>query len=122
MNKERGSLKKKADKLFSLLVRQKGYCELAGKDKVRCGGHLQCAHIFTRSYHSIRWSENNAVCLCAGHHVYYTHHPSEWEEIIRAVFPVKWAASLEGKRDKWDKDINKVLEQLEEEYGRVKLG
>lgn len=105
-------LKDKADKLFSLQVRRMGVCELQGKDNVRCGGVLQCAHIETRGAHAIRWNMNNALCICAGHHVYYTNHPSLWDEIVAFFFPQKWKWVEEHRRDIWDKDIEKILNQL----------
>lgn len=67
-----------ADKYFSLLIRHRGHCEAAGKDSVNCGGSLQCAHIVTRTNKRLRYDELNALCLCAGHHRYYTTHASEW--------------------------------------------
>lgn len=105
--------KDKADRLFSLKIREIGYCELAGKDTIHCGGGLQCAHIETRGAHGIRWNELNAVCLCAGHHVYYTNNPNAWDKIVVQEFPVKWAFVEENRYLKWDKNIEKVLEELE---------
>lgn len=63
-----------ADTLFSKLVRLVGAC-------VNCGGvsALQCAHIVSRRYLCTRWDFDNAVCLCASCHLYYTHRPLEWE-------------------------------------------
>ena len=109
---KRTTLVNKADKLFSPMVRAKGYCELAGKDTINCGGGLQCAHIETRGAHAIRWSFENALCLCAGHHVYYTNHPRFWDLIVEEVFPDKWNWVEEHRRDTWDKDLEKVLEKL----------
>ena len=66
-----------ADRLFSLQVRAVGYCE---NDTDRHNGNLQCAHGFSRSYKATRWDRRNGFCLCAGCHVFYTHHPIEWAE------------------------------------------
>ena len=113
MNKlSRKSLIKKADKLFSLKIREMGVCELQGKDNVRCGGVLQCAHIVGRGRHVIRWNENNALCLCAGHHVYYTNNPEKWYEVISVSFPKKWKISHELMETTWDKDIQKIINAL----------
>lgn len=70
----RTSLRTKADTLFSLHIRRDGVC-------VRCGKTegLQCAHIVSRRYLSTRWDDDNAVCLCAGCHIYMTHRPLEWD-------------------------------------------
>lgn len=105
-------LKLKADKLFSLKTRSIGYCELAGKDTIRCGGNLQCAHIETRGAHAIRWNDMNALCLCAGHHVYYTNNPREWDLQVALWFPDKWKYVEKHRRDIWDKNIEKVLISL----------
>jgi hypothetical protein len=43
-----------------------------------CLGIKQCAHIVSRGYMGTRWDFENAVVLCAGDHVYFTHHPEEW--------------------------------------------
>lgn len=112
----RKSLKKDADKLFSLIVRSKGRCELAGLDNIHCGGVLQCMHIDTRGKHAIRWNEMNAICGCAGHHVYYTNNPKAWDEIVKKHFPKKYKFVEEHQNDIWDKDIEKVIEELKISY------
>lgn len=66
-----------ADRLFSLSIRAINECEIDdGKPHT---GNLQCCHIFSRSYHAIRWDPRNAVSGCQGHHTFYTHHPEEWD-------------------------------------------
>lgn len=75
----RTSQKNKADRLFSIIVRSRNHCEAAGWDSVRCGGPLQTAHIVRRMYLSVRWDEDNAFCLCAAHHSYFTYRPLAWE-------------------------------------------
>jgi hypothetical protein len=78
----RKTLKSKADRLFSLIIRE--------RDKAcrRCGTteSLQCAHIVSRRYHAVRWSLDNAIALCAGCHIYFTHRPIEWERAIEQWF------------------------------------
>src|SRR3990167_1123696 len=78
--------KKLADKLFSELIRRPAKC-------FRCGSiyNLQCAHILSRSYYTVRWSLDNAVCLCSKCHVYFTFHPLEWEDFIKPrIGEAKW--------------------------------
>ena len=108
----RTALKNKCDKLFSLKIRSKGYCELRETDGISCGGPLQCAHIDTRGKHAIRWNEMNALCLCAGHHWYYTNNPNKWYEIISSIFPEKYMFYLKHQSDIWDKDLEKVYNEL----------
>lgn len=79
--------KREADRLFSLVVRKRdGLC-------CYCGTYdqLQCAHILSRSYLSVRFDTRNAIALCKSHHVYFTHRPLEWEEWIERALP--------GRRD-----------------------
>ena len=74
MKTPRKKLEKKADKLFGEIVRSRGKCE-------RCGSKdfLQTAHLISRRYKQVRWDLDNAFCLCRNHHVYFTHHPIEWD-------------------------------------------
>lgn len=78
--------KGEADRLFSLLVRKRGYCEAHAREtgKYECRADLQCAHIISRRYLNVRWDTENALCLCAGHHAYFTHNPLEWEVWLAA--------------------------------------
>lgn len=77
-----------ADKLFSAKIRARGRCEgariitNAGMGSVRCNGNFQCAHIVSRRYLNTRWDEDNALCMCAAHHLYATHHPLEWRRYV----------------------------------------
>lgn len=76
------TLKNKADRLFSLKVRELKSC-------IRCGSkfNLQCAHIISRRYLATRYNLDNAVALCAKDHLYYTYRPLEWEAFIEEKFP-----------------------------------
>ena len=71
---------KKADKLFRERVHARGRCEADSYRKVACNGGFQCCHIRSRRYHATRWADDNALCMCAAHHLYFTHHPLEWEQ------------------------------------------
>jgi hypothetical protein len=108
----RKGLKRKADKLFSEQVRCVGKCELKGLDSIRCGGSLQCMHIDTRGKHAIRWKFQNAICGCAGHHIYYTYHENDWMKLIKKHFPEKYKFVEEHQSAIWDKNIDRVLEEL----------
>jgi len=65
--------KGKATKLHALIIRSHGRCE-------RCGsGHvLQCAHIISRKYSWTRTDLENAFCLCASCHRFFTDNPVEF--------------------------------------------
>lgn len=82
---------KEADRLFSLLIRHRGHCEAVGKDEIKCGGTLQCAHIIGRANKKLRFDSYNALCLCAGHHYWYTNHPHQWFwNLIPQHFPLQF--------------------------------
>lgn len=87
---KQGIIIRKKDKEFSLKVRELGYCQLKGKDKIRCSEVLQCAHIVGRANRRLRWDIWNALCICAGHHWWYTNNPESWRDIIEREFPVSW--------------------------------
>lgn len=118
MKKQRKStksaLKRRADKIFSEKIRSKGYCFMKGEDNVECGGSLQCAHIVGRANHNLRWDSANAIPLCAGHHIYYTSRPTEFALIISSLIPTRWEYLREHRNEIWDKDIERVLEELED--------
>ena len=73
----KSALKNKLDKVFSLVVRQRGRCERCFKAE-----GLQCSHIHSRTKMSVRWELQNAFCLCSGCHKFFWHqHPidaAEW--------------------------------------------
>lgn len=95
----------KADVEYSRIIRASGQCDAAGVD-FDCAGYIQCAHIISRRYRATRWSidPDNAIPLCSAHHVYWTHHPLEWEDYIRATYPGLWeelrSMALHGKPEK----------------------
>lgn len=75
--------RKACDVAFSLWVRSIGVCEL-GPEGHECRGPLQCCHILTRGYSTVRWFPGNALAGSSGCHVYYTHRPLEWESFVVA--------------------------------------
>ena len=77
----------RADDAFGIVVRSVGYCE---SDRPEHKGNLQCAHLISRSYKVIRTDQRNALCLCAGCHMYYTNHPLEWRQFIEGRTPGLW--------------------------------
>jgi len=110
---KRSTLRNKADKLWSLRIREVGVCMLSDSDEVSCGGVLQAAHIIGRSNHALRWNLQNGLCICAGHHRYYTSHPFYWNILIENKFPNKYKYLFEHRNEIWDKDILKVIKELE---------
>lgn len=74
MKNNKSYYKRKCDALFSKIIRARGKCE-----ETCTGASLQCAHIISRSYLATRWDYDNALCLNVKRHMFYTHHPVEWE-------------------------------------------
>lgn len=85
-------LKKKCDLLASAYYRRETpYCELAGKDHVRCGGVTQWMHIISRSNLRLRYEPYNKLIGCQAHHVFYTYNPVQWVRFLEAHFPDRLA-------------------------------
>lgn len=110
--KSRKTLKNKADKIFAEKIRSKDYCQLKGLDHIACNGNLQCMHIISRSNYNLRWDQINAICGCAAHHIFYTHEPWAWQELIKYNFPERYEYLNEHRNEIWDKDYDKILSEL----------
>jgi len=86
-----------ADKWFSDVVRKNaGYvCEHCQKVDAR----MECAHIYGRAAKSVRWSLDNALCLCHYCHRTFTANPIAFND---------WCLELLGEghmellREKWN--------------------
>lgn len=107
MAKRKTNYMKQADAAFSKYIRNRdGRCMSCGANS-----NLQCAHIISRSYKSIRTDERNAIALCRSCHVRYTHRPLEWEEWIEKKYPGRWQAlkfkALEYGRVDWKEEAQK---------------
>lgn len=65
--KKAKGIERRLDDLWSLLIRVKAgnMCEFCGKV-----GILNSHHIYSRSNKSIRWDEQNGICLCVTHHTF----------------------------------------------------
>ena len=77
-----------ADRLFSQFIRNRDAWQCKA-----CGSpfSVQCAHIISRTYRAIRWAPDNAVTLCKGCHIRYTHRPLEWHDWVEWKFPGRYA-------------------------------
>jgi len=90
MPSRKSNFMKQADTAFSKYIRNRDQLCQARHDGRDCAGNLQCAHIISRSYKSIRTNEHNAIALCQGHHVFYTHRPLEWRQFVELNYPGLW--------------------------------
>lgn len=91
--------KKKADALFSKIVRARGKCEMCGKD-VRAV-QLQCAHIVTRSNLHLRHNLKNALALCATCH---------WRWHKEPLWAIGWFDTIYGDRAKYLREERNIIE------------
>lgn len=108
----------KADELVSIVVRSRGVCQAHGLDSHQCGGRLQCAHIITRGCFRLRFDfQHNCLCLCAGHHNWYTNHPDQWIlDFIPGNFPDQYEYVM-AHRHEFAGDTNyKILITALEQY------
>jgi hypothetical protein len=76
----KSGLTRKLDKVVSEIVRGRGYCAWGMCKKTE---GLECCHIFSRRYRSIRWDLDNLVCLCHSHHFYSHSNPVLFAEFVR---------------------------------------
>jgi 5-methylcytosine-specific restriction endonuclease McrA len=87
--------KNKLDKIFSLMVRSHGVCEMCGKSGPNV--HLQAAHVITRSNLRLRWDFRNVMTLCAGCHLFWHKNPLESINWFNGVYPERAKYVLEHK-------------------------
>jgi hypothetical protein len=80
--KTKSAIIRKLDKIFSEIVRSKGYCVKCNKDGATV--QLQTAHIFSRTYKSVRWDYHNSLCLCAGCHFWAHRNPVLFTEFVKS--------------------------------------
>ena len=113
---------READRLWSAIVRSAGACYLADRAGHVCAGPLQAAHGFSRRYRVTRWNLLNGFPLCAGAHVFYTHEPLGWDDLLREW----WGAELyhtlrKGALSMEKMDPRAILEDLRSEAARLGL-
>lgn len=84
--------KNKATVMHSKIVRARGACEDCGSTQ-----NLQCAHIVSRRYAHTRTDLDNAFCLCAGCHMYFTEWPLEFAAFVTAKIGAAKYRDLRGK-------------------------
>lgn len=74
------TLTNKLDRECSRVVRARGFC-------ARCNmidyEKFQCAHIYSRSYRSVRWDLDNLLCLCSGCHLETHRKPLEFADFVK---------------------------------------
>lgn len=92
-------VRNRLDKLWSLKIRSKGYCEVCGKSD----GLLNAHHAYGRKNLSTRWDLRNGVCLCATHHTMGNQSAHN-----NPIWFIKWME--ENRREDYDYLVEKMKE------------
>ena len=105
------SLTRKLDKLVSEKVRGQGECAWCKKNE-----GLECCHIFSRRYRSVRWDWDNLLCLCHSHHFYSHSNPLLFAEFVKDYLGEEKYVRLKQKArmvKKWTlEDLMELYESL----------
>jgi hypothetical protein len=106
------------DKWFSDVVRAKAgwACEYCGKDFGGPSMGLHCAHIYSRSNKSTRWSLDNAVSLCAYHHDFFGKNPVTFADWLSQYFGEGHMDILREKRNAILKTTKELRKEVSDHY------
>ena len=114
--KKKVSLVKQLDKICGEIVRARGIC-------LNCGSRerLQWCHIVTRGAKQVRWSLDNAVCLCQSCHFLFTNQSWRWPTFISEHFGEDRWWDLHRRANTYEKiDHKGILEHLKQEQSNIK--
>ena len=97
--------KKRADRLWSKVIRQTGQCSYCGSRM-----NLQAHHLISRRHDYTRHKVECGLCLCEHHHLYCSNisphlAPKEFEKWLKKNFPKKYRWV---QKNKYLKIYNKV--------------
>lgn len=93
---KKGEIRKKDAEFRIEIIARDRICQRCGKGATQ--GQLQCAHIYSRRYKSIRWDMDNALTLCAGCHFYVHQNPVEFAFWFERKYPDRLARLQEKKK------------------------
>lgn len=81
----KSSITNKLDRECSRIVRSIGFCQWGATNKCSRNVYelLQCAHIYTRTYKSVRFDLKNMICLCASCHRFGHNNPILFTEFVK---------------------------------------
>lgn len=86
------------DRLFSLAVRARdGTCQIPSFMGQHCGGPLECSHIISRAYPSMRWELTNALAVCKFHHGLQHDNPNQSKACLTLLLGQSHMDSLRAK-------------------------
>ncbi len=113
--KSRSYYKRKADRLFSELVRSRPTCEMCGSSvKI-----FECAHVISRSNLHLRYDPQNALKFCKGCHYRWHREPLQCITWFQGVYPESFAYLMKEK-DTYETnfDYPAIIKKLEHELTR----
>ena len=101
-----------ADIHFSRAVRHRDrhtcqYCGQEGTD---------CAHIYGRARKSVRWSMDNALCLCRYHHRWFGEHPVAFTDWLTSKYGEGHMAILREKQAAVMKTNKELRAEISKHY------
>lgn len=118
----KSKLIKKCDILFSLIVRQLGYCEWCGRSDIQLNGH----HVIGRAIMFLRYDRRNGCCLCVNCHEFsktsVKNNPIKFLDWFKAVRPqdyeyIKSKSELIAHYSV--EDLTDILKSLKEVYSEM---
>lgn len=117
MPKKSQAIQKKADTLFSKIVRARdGACRRCGKQET-----LQCHHLISRTYRKVRFDERNGVAVCVGCHLFLTHRPLDNEDLaVKLLGESGWAELKTIARNvDYRVDLKEVFASLQARWNEI---
>ena len=89
-------LTKKLDQACSLITRSKGRCVKCGEQRYQ---QLQCCHIYSRTYKSVRWDLLNLLCMCASCHRWGHNNPCLFTEFVQTYLGAEQYEELKARAE-----------------------
>lgn len=107
-----------ADLWFSKAVRLAAdyVCANCHMDYSHEPGMCQNCHVHSRKFRSIRWDTQNAICMCAKCHAYYTDHPIYWGEFVAKYFGAGHEEILLEKKNQIFKATKEIRREIAAHY------
>ena len=102
---------RKLDSYWSNKIRSLGYCQRCEKK----GGRLEMAHIISRNNKTLRWDEQNLLCLCTACHFWGHQDPLGFSLFVGKRFPLNYKYLMFKKNEitkRSAKDLKEMVENL----------